>query len=126
MAIRPDAFIAICPSRPLLARIGEKWTLMIIVALDAGPLRFGQLRARLEGVSQKRLTQSLRGLERDGLVAREMFNEMPLRVEYSLTALGRTLTPHAVALKAWAEDSLKPVLAAQARFDSRCDDDRDV
>ncbi|MEM7525350.1 MAG: helix-turn-helix domain-containing protein [Pseudomonadota bacterium] len=122
MTIDPDAFIAACPSRRLLARIGEKWTLMIVVALEADTMRFGALRNRLEGVSQKMLTQSLRALERDGLVGRQVFNEMPLRVEYALTPLGRCFLPHAIALKAWAEANLKDVESAQSAFDAKAAD----
>lgn len=117
MSVDPDAFLAACPSRHLLARIGEKWTLMVVVALDGEAVRFGALRSRIEEVSQKMLTQSLRNLERDGLVRREVFDEMPVRVEYTLTELGTTLVPLAKALKQWAEGSLKAVEESQVRYD---------
>ncbi|MEM9626888.1 MAG: helix-turn-helix domain-containing protein [Pseudomonadota bacterium] len=118
MTLKPDAFLAACPSRHLLARIGEKWTLMVIVALAEEPHRFGALRARIEGVSQKMLTQGLRNLERDGLVGRQVFDEMPLRVEYRLTELGLSLLPLAVALKSWAEASLPTVEACNAHYNA--------
>lgn len=99
----PDAFLVACPSRQFFARLAEKWTLLAIIALADGPERFGALRRRLDGVTQKMLTQTLRKLEADGLVHRELFDEMPLRVEYSLTDRGADLLPHIRALKAWAE-----------------------
>lgn len=117
MSVDPDAFLSACPSRHLLARVGEKWTLMVVVALEGEAVRFGALRARIEGVSQKMLTQSLRNLERDGLVRREVFDEMPVRVEYALTDLGSSLVPLARALKRWAEASLPAVEASQKRYD---------
>jgi DNA-binding HxlR family transcriptional regulator len=101
--IAPDAFLKACPSRTVLARIGEKWSALAIVALADGPMRFGALRRRLEGVSQKMLTQTLRGLEQDRLITRTLYDEMPLRVEYRLTPPGETLVPLLQALKAWAE-----------------------
>ena len=103
IAVAPDAFLKACPSRALLARTAEKWTLLVLVALKDGPTRFGALRRRVEGVSQKMLTQTLRALERDGLVTRHLYDEMPLRVEYALTARGRELLPLADELKRWAE-----------------------
>lgn len=101
--VEPDAFLLACPSRDLFVRLAEKWTLLAIAALAEGPLRFGALRRRLNGVTQKMLTQTLRKLEDDGLVHRELFDEMPLRVEYSLTEKGADLLPLVVALKKWAE-----------------------
>ena len=99
----PDAFLKACPSRALLARIAEKWTLLVLVALRDGPVRFGALRRTVEGVSQKMLTQTLRALESDGLVTRHLYDEMPLRVEYELTDRGRSLLPLADQFKRWAE-----------------------
>lgn len=101
--VAPDAFLKACPSRALLARIAEKWALLVLVALEEGPTRFGALRRRIEGVSQKMLTQTLRALERDGLVTRHLHDEMPLRVEYALTDRGHELLPLAAQLKHWAE-----------------------
>ncbi|MDX5593507.1 helix-turn-helix domain-containing protein [Pseudovibrio sp. SPO723] len=98
-----DAFVAHCPSRGLLTRIGEKWTMLIIVALAEGPVRFGALHRRIEGVSKKMLTQSLKNLESDGLLTRKLYDEMPLRVEYTLTPKGEELVPLITALKTWAE-----------------------
>ena len=114
----PDAFVAACPSRGLVARLGEKWAMLIVVALVDGPVRFGALRRRLQGVSQKMLTQTLRTLERDGLVSRRVI-EAPLAVEYELTVLGRDLAPLARAVKAWAEAHLREIEAENAAYDAR-------
>lgn len=104
----------------MLARIGAKWAMLAVVSLaDSGPTRFGALRRRLEGVSQKMLTVTLRQLERDGLVARTLYDEMPLRVEYSLTHLGVSLVPLARELKAWAERNLHTVEHSNASYDAR-------
>lgn len=116
---KPDAFLAACPSRGLLARLGEKWAVLALVALADGPLRFGALRRRLEGVSQKMLTQTLRRLERDGLLTRTLYDEMPLRVEYALTDAGRSALAPLRAMKAWAEGNLAASLDANAAFDAR-------
>lgn len=105
MSEKPDAFLLACPSRDFFARIASKWALLVLVGLKDGPVRFGALRRRLEGISQKMLTQTLRALEADGLVERHLYDEMPLRVEYELTASGRELVKHAVKLKKWAEQN---------------------
>ena len=107
----PDAFLRACPSRDIMARLGEKWTMLVIVALEEGPVRFGDLLRRVEGVSQKMLTKTLRNLEGDGLVARTVYEEMPLRVEYMLTSLGRDLLPLIRAIKQWAEANMDRILA---------------
>jgi len=116
---KPDAFIKICPSRAVLARVGEKWTLMALVALKNGAKRFGVLQRELEGVSQKMLTQTLRGLERDGLVSRVPHDGRLLRVDYALTSRGRTLVPLALRLKAWAESHLHDIAASNVAYDVR-------
>ncbi len=116
----PDAFVRVCPSRQLLARVGEKWALMAVVALADGPVRFGALLRRLEGISQKMLSQTLRNLEQDGLVTRTLVDERPLRVDYALTERGVSLLPLAVGLKAWAEANLHGVEASnRARRDGK-------
>lgn len=102
-SVPPDAFNQRCPSRALLVRLAEKWTMLAIVALGEGPQRFGALQRRIGGVSQKMLTQSLRNLERDDLIIRTVYDEMPLRVEYELTSRGETLLPLIAAIKAWTE-----------------------
>ena len=115
MQIQPDAFLAACPSREVLARIGEKWTVLALVALSAGALRFGELRRRIEGISQKMLAQTLRNLESDGLITRQLFDERPLRVEYRLSASGEELVPLLRDLKRWAEAHLKQIQVSRAQ-----------
>ncbi|MEU3574683.1 helix-turn-helix domain-containing protein [Kitasatospora sp. NPDC036755] len=112
-----DAYLAWCPARQLLDRIGDKWTSLVVNALADGPLRYSGLRRRLAGVSEKMLTQTLRALERDGLVSRTVTGGVPARVDYELTALGRDLLPLVRQIKAWAECHMPQVLAARAAYD---------
>ncbi|MGP3920622.1 helix-turn-helix transcriptional regulator [Nonomuraea sp. NBC_00507] len=121
MSQHPDfnVLTATCPSRTSLARIANKWTAMVVIALSAGRMRFGDLRTTVDGISGKVLTDTLRDLERDGLVARYVYAEMPPRVEYELTALGRTLHEPLQALGRWAEEHIKEVLAARETYDTR-------
>lgn len=116
---QPDAFLRLCPSRAVLARVGEKWTALVIVALEGGPLRFGQLLRRLDGVSQKMLTRTLRHMERDGLVTRRLYDEMPMRVEYNLTSLGESLVAPIQALKSWAEAHLHEIERNNTAYDGK-------
>lgn len=113
-----DPFTRDCPSRRLLDRIGDKWSVLVISSLEDGPLRFSELRAAVDGVSQKMLTQTLRALERDGLVSRTVYPEIPPRVEYALTATGRSLTGPLQVLTAWAIEHMGAVAEAQSRYDS--------
>ena len=110
-----------CPARELLDRIADKWTTMIIGTLSEhpGPVRFSELRRAVTGISQKMLTQTLRDLERDGLVVREVFPVIPPRVEYSLTKLGRTLEEPLRALSLWTEQHMAEVHASQQAFDAK-------
>jgi len=116
---KPDAFLLACPSREVLGRVGEKWTALALVALAQGPLRFNELKRRLEGISQKMLTQTLRRLERDGLVARAVVDARPLRVDYKLRPAGRSLLPIIMSLKKWAEKHLVDVQSANVAFDTQ-------
>ncbi len=109
----PNAFVANCPTRGIVARLAEKWTMLTLAALRDGTLRFGDLRRRIEGVSQKMLTKTLRKLEEDGLVTRQVFDEMPLRVEYSLTGLGKSCADLVAGLKLWAEENMTALLDAR-------------
>jgi DNA-binding HxlR family transcriptional regulator len=114
-----DAFLAGCPSRQLLDRISDKWVALVLAALhDAGPLRYSALSRRLAGVSQKMLTQTLRSLERDGLVTRTVTPSVPVTVEYDLTPLGGSLQQVMLALKTWAETHMDEVLANRERHDA--------
>ncbi|WP_305783654.1 winged helix-turn-helix transcriptional regulator [Symbioplanes lichenis] len=114
-----NAFAASCPSRRLLDTIGDKWVSLLIVALGLrGPLRYSELSSQLEGVSQKMLTQSLRRMERDGLVTRTLTPSMPVRVDYELTSLGRSLLVVMSQLKEWAELHMPEVDASRAAYDA--------
>jgi DNA-binding HxlR family transcriptional regulator len=117
--VSPDAFVAECPSRAILSRLGEKWVLLAIAALAQQPLHFGELRRKLEGVSQKMLTQTLRALERDGLVKRRLIDTPRIRVEYSLTPLGGKFAEQAMQLKHWVEANIRPIKQRQQAYDRR-------
>ncbi len=119
MVLDPDPYAATCPSRQAFDRIGDRWTVLVLGALADGPQRFTQLAHRIEGISQKMLTQTLRGLERDGLVTRTVHATVPVRVDYELTELGQTLTAPIAALEAWARDHIGDVIAARERYDQR-------
>ena len=112
----PDPYQRDCPSRKLLDRIGDRWTVLVIATLEEGPRRFSEIRRRVDGVSQKMLTQTLRALERDGLVTRTVHAEVPPRVEYALTPLGRSLLDPLGALMRWATDHLGEVEQAQQAY----------
>lgn len=112
-----DPYRRNCPSRRLLDRIGDRWTVLIVVALDAGPRRFGELAAEIEGISQKMLTQTLRSLERDGFVTRTAYAVVPPHVEYELTALGRSLQQQVRALEQWAIANMDAVTERQREYD---------
>jgi DNA-binding HxlR family transcriptional regulator len=114
LKVAPDAFLSVCPSRTILARIGEKWSLLVLAYLSEGPARFGGLKRKLQGVSQKMLTQTLRKLESDGLLSRKLYDEMPLRVEYRLTPLAKSLTPIILKLKQWAEKNIESIAPTQS------------
>ncbi|AOP53032.1 MULTISPECIES: winged helix-turn-helix transcriptional regulator [Brevibacterium] len=98
-----DAFDPECPTRIVLDRVGDKWTVLIIGILDEGPKRFSEIRLAIGGITPKVLTSTLRSLVADGLVTREVFAEVPPRVEYELTDLGRSLQEPVAALRRWAE-----------------------
>ena len=104
--------------RDIFGRIGDKWTLLVIGMLDSGPQRFTALRHSVPGISQRMLTLTLRQLERDGLVSRTVFAEVPPRVEYELTPLGSTLLPPVTALAAWALDHQQQISEHRERFDA--------
>jgi DNA-binding HxlR family transcriptional regulator len=109
-----------CAIRVVLDRIADKWTVLVMSLLAAGaPRRFNELRRAIEGISQKMLTQTLRDLERDGLVARTVYPEIPPRVEYTLTPLGDTLCVPIGELGEWARAHHKEIEHAQAAFDAR-------
>ncbi|MBZ9799163.1 MULTISPECIES: winged helix-turn-helix transcriptional regulator [unclassified Mesorhizobium] len=101
----------------ILQRVGDKWTVLVVGKLGGGPLRFNELRAAVGGISQKMLTTTLRGLERDGFVTRKVFATIPPRVDYELTELGHELLVPVGALGEWARKNTQRVQSARARFD---------
>jgi DNA-binding HxlR family transcriptional regulator len=117
---RWDALSQACPTREILARIGDKWTVLVVTVLDEHPTRrFSQLRRDVEGVSQKMLTQTLRALERDGLVDRQVEPTVPVTVRYSLTEQGRSLARVLDHVRAWAYTNMDTIEDARARYDKR-------
>ncbi len=114
-----DPYAADCPSRRLVDRIGDRWAVLVIGVLSEGPARNGELAARVGGISPKMLSQTLRGLERDGLITREAHGTVPPRVEYALTASGASLQPVLMGVERWARDHAGAVLRAQAAYDGR-------
>lgn len=113
-----NVYNAQCPTRQVLNRIADKWTVLVVSSLEGGTKRFSTLRREIGGVSQKMLTQTLRGLERDGLVTRTIYPAVPPKVEYSLTSLGRTLVVLLDTVRVWSEAHIEEVLKAQATYDS--------
>lgn len=103
----------------VLARVGDKWTVLVVSTLGRGPLRFNALKRAIGGISQRMLTLTLRALERDGLVTRTIFPSVPPRVDYELTQLGRSLLVPVSALAAWAIEHRGAIDAARRQFDSR-------
>ena len=103
----------------VLARVGDKWSVLIIVVLGDGPKRFSEIKRMVGGISQRMLTLTLRGLERDGLVTRTVFPTIPPRVDYKLTGLGRSLWQAVEPLGAWARGHVKHITRARAEFDKK-------
>ena len=112
-----DVFNSRCPTRQVLDRIADKWTVLVIRKLSRGTLRFAQLRRSVDGISQKVLTNKLRGLERDGIVTRRIYASVPPRVEYTLTDLGRSLCELVAGICGWAEANIEHVQEARAIYD---------
>jgi DNA-binding HxlR family transcriptional regulator len=108
-----------CTVREALDRVGDKWSVHVIHLLGGGTLRFSELRRGIEGISQRMLTVTLRGLERDGLVSRTVYPVVPPRVEYELTPLGETLLETVCSLVDWAEKHRPEIDAARVDYDTR-------
>jgi DNA-binding HxlR family transcriptional regulator len=108
-----------CPARLVLDRLADKWALLVLGSLSEGDLRFNQLARGIEGISQKVLSQTLKKLERDGLVARTVFATAPVTVEYSLTKLGHTLSETIEHLSHWAETNMATIVKAQKLYDTK-------
>jgi DNA-binding HxlR family transcriptional regulator len=120
-ALTWDPYNQDCPSRQVLDRIGDRWSVLLIGALSGGPMRYTELSRRIQGVSQKMLTQTLRGLERDGLITRTVHAVVPPRVDYELTELGHTLSEPISALERWAVTHMDDVLASRDRYDGQAE-----
>jgi DNA-binding HxlR family transcriptional regulator len=114
-----DAFVAQCPTREVLDRIGSKWASLVVISLSDAPCGYRELLRRIEGVSPKMLTQTLRGLERDGIISKSSTADFPPRTAYSLTDLGRALLPLLAAIKQWAVSYMPQIEAARERADRR-------
>lgn len=113
-----DVYSTNCPTRLVLDRIADKWAVLVLGLLGNGPVRFNRLRRRIEGISQKMLSQTLKSLERDGLVSRKATPTVPVTVEYSITPLGETLSATVDGLRIWAETHIDKVLMAQQQYDA--------
>jgi DNA-binding HxlR family transcriptional regulator len=116
---RGNVFDPNCPTRLILDRIGDKWTVMVVGVLSHGPMRFNAMQRTIPGISHRMLTLTLRGLERDGLVKRTAFATIPPRVDYELTEAGHSLKEPLHTLAAWARSRLEGIEAARRRFDER-------
>jgi DNA-binding HxlR family transcriptional regulator len=121
--VPPNVYLKGCASRTVLDVIANKWTNLVVCALRGGPLRFGQLRRQLDGITQKMLTQTLRALERDGLVTRTLYPTIPPRVDYELTDLGRDAAGLFDGLIEWAQRHVAEISAARDRYDRRADEE---
>jgi DNA-binding HxlR family transcriptional regulator len=113
-----NAYATNCPTRLVLDRIADKWAVLVLGLLADEPVRFNRLRRQIEGISQKMLSQTLKSLERDGLVSRKVTPTVPVTVEYSITPLGETLAATVDGLRLWAETHIEKVLAAQQQYDA--------
>ncbi|PAZ12035.1 transcriptional regulator [Streptomyces sp. SA15] len=113
-----DAFLKSCPTNQLLDRISDKWVSLVVSALTPGPLRYSDLGRKIAGVSPKMLTQTLRSLERDGILTRTVTPSVPVRVDYELTELGRSLSLLLGAVKDWAETHIEEVWEAREQYDT--------
>ncbi|SOD84641.1 helix-turn-helix domain-containing protein [Streptomyces sp. Ag109_G2-15] len=113
-----DAFLAACPTNHLLGRLSDKWVSLVVAALSPDPMRYSDIGRKIAGVSPKMLTQTLRTLERDGIVSRTVTPSVPVRVDYALTPLGRSLAGLLTAVKQWAETHFDEVQEAREQYDA--------
>lgn len=121
MAKAYDVMAPTCPSRVVLHRIGARWTIFIVTALQDGPMRFTDIKRRIDGITPKVLTETLRSMQEDGLVSRQDLGGQPPHVEYALTPLGRSLLEPLGAVREWAESHVPEVLAAREAFHGSSD-----
>jgi DNA-binding HxlR family transcriptional regulator len=124
-ACQSEVFDANCPQRLLLDQLTEKWSMLVLIALDEGPLRFNAVKRQLVGVTQKALTQCLRRLERNGIVTRRVVPASPIAVEYAITPLGRSVQRPLKAMYRWTTENMAEVEQARATFDRRAAGDAD-
>lgn len=117
--MKPNVYDPDCPTRTMLDRIGDKWTVLVLLVLLDGPRRFNELRTRVGRVAPKVLTETLRRLERDGVLTRTAFAEIPPRVVYELTPLGRSLEELIRSIAEWAEQNIEDISAARDAYDRR-------
>lgn len=114
-----NSIIEICPIRNVVARFGNKWALLVIYILnETGSIRFNQLAKQIPDISSKVLSSTLHVLEADGLVKRTVFSEVPVRVEYELTEIGKTLVPIIIALTEWAQNNMKSIMTHRKKFEN--------
>ena len=118
MVTKGNVFDPNCPTRLILDRLGDKWTVLVVLCLRSGPLRFTELRDGIGQVAPKVLTQTLRRMERDGLLTREVYPEIPPRVVYTLTPMGASLTDPISVLTDWAETHMPAITKAQEHYDA--------
>ncbi|MGI8881440.1 MAG: winged helix-turn-helix transcriptional regulator [Jatrophihabitans sp.] len=114
---RYDVLAAACPTRQVIDRVGDRWSLLVLYALEPGTLRFQELRRTVDGISQKMLTQTLRALERDGLVERTIYASVPPKVEYELTPLGANLAQIIAGIRSWAYEHIIQIEQARMTYD---------
>ncbi len=119
-AAPPDPYAASCPTRLLLDRIGDKWMVLTLGLIRDKPRRFNALRREIEGVTQKMLSQTLKQMERDGLITRTVLPTAPISVEYAITPLGGTLAAVLDGLQLWARDHMADVLTSRRLYDGSC------
>lgn len=115
-----NVMTAACPTRQVLDRVADKWTMLVILALESkGTMRFSELRRHVEGITQKMLTQTLRGMERDGLLTRDVIATVPVTVKYTLTSLGHSLSGAVAVIREWSYGNIDQIESARVDFDAR-------
>lgn len=115
----PNVYASNCPTRQVLDLIADRWTALVIGLLEDQPKRFSELQRGIGGISQKMLSQTLRELERSGMVTRTVYPEIPPRVEYALTPLGKTICAPLAAIRNWAEENIEQISSSQEDYDNR-------
>ena len=115
----PEVFTLNCPTQQILDVIADKWSVIVLYCLAYNPRRYNEIQRRIQGISQKVLTQTLRKLERNGLVERKVLSEVPLSVEYSLTSIGTTLIEPLLAIAGWSRENFTEVVASRDRYDQQ-------